>query len=193
MTGRFQDLSDNLSVNGIRIRERTAADLSHCVAVLREVHRLDRYPLNWPADAERWLSPTNALHAWVAETERGSILGHVAVHRVCSATDPVSMSTAEVSRLFVAPGARGYSVGAQLLTHARRWAAGCRLQLVLEIVDHQPSGPAITLYERTGWRHAHTATATWTSPEGGPVRLRRYTLTEDAFHRDRDRLAEVSR
>jgi GNAT superfamily N-acetyltransferase len=179
VTDRYHDLSDNLAMNDIRIRDRTAADLPHCVAVLREVHRLDRYPLNWPADPERWLSPSNALHAWVAETERGSILGHVAVHRVCSATDPSSMPAAEVSRLFVAPAARGYNVGTQLLTHARRWATKHRLQLVLEIVDHQRSGPAITLYERTGWRHAHTTTATWTGPEGGPVRLRRYTLTED--------------
>jgi GNAT superfamily N-acetyltransferase len=163
-------------MNNIRIRDRTAADLAYCVAVLTEVHRLDRYPLNWPTDPEQWLSPTNALHAWVAETRQGSILGHVAVH----ATDPAPMPTAEVSRLFVAPGARGYDVGTQLLTHARRWATRHRFQLVLEIVDHQQSGPAITLYERTGWRHAHTIAATWTSPEGDPVRLRRYTLTEDA-------------
>ncbi|MFD2765531.1 GNAT family N-acetyltransferase [Micromonospora eburnea] len=168
-------------MNDLRIRDRTAADLPHCVAVLTEVHRLDRYPLNWPDDPELWLSPTNALHAWVAETAQGAIVGHVALHDVGSAADdPASMPAAEVSRLFVAPGARGYNVGGQLLAHARRWAAGRRLPLVLEIVDHPRSGPAITLYERTGWRHTHTATATWTGPDGDPVRLRRYTLTEDA-------------
>ncbi len=118
MTDRYHDLSDNLTMNDIRIRDRTAADLPQCVAVLTEVHRLDRYPLNWPADPERWLSPTDALHAWVAKTERGSILGHVAVHRVCPATVPASTPAAEVSRLFVAPAARGYNVGTQLLTHA---------------------------------------------------------------------------
>jgi GNAT superfamily N-acetyltransferase len=180
MTDRYHDLSENLTMNDIRIRDRTAADLPQCVAVLTEVHRLDGYPLNWPADPERWLSPSNALHAWVAETERGSILGHVAVHRVCSATDPASTPAAEGSRLFVAPAARGYNVGTQLLTHARQWAIKHRLQLILEIVEDQRSGPAISLYEHTGWQHTHTTTATWTSPEGRPVRLRRYTVTEDA-------------
>ncbi|MFJ8578474.1 GNAT family N-acetyltransferase [Micromonospora sp. NPDC093277] len=167
-------------MNDLRIRDRTAADLPHCVAILAAVHRLDHYPLNWPDDPQPWLSPANALHAWVAETARGHIVGHVAVHRVDSATAPASMPTAEVSRLFVTPDARGCHVGSQLLTHAREWAVGRRLQLVLEVVDHQCSGPAITLYERAGWRHTDTTAATWTGPEGVPVRLRRYTLTEDA-------------
>lgn len=179
VTDRYHDLGENLTMNGIRIRDRTAADLPHCVAVLTEVHRLDRYPLNWPADPEGWLSPPNALHAWVAETEQGSILGHVAVNRVCSATDPASMPAAEVSRLFVTPAARGYKVGIGLLTHARQWATEHRLPLVLEIVDHERSAPAIALYERSGWRHTDTTTAAWTGPEGRPVRVRRYTLTDD--------------
>ncbi|MET7880109.1 GNAT family N-acetyltransferase [Micromonospora profundi] len=166
-------------MNGIRIRDRTATDLPRCVAVLTEVHRLDRYPLNWPADPEHWLSPPDVLHAWVAGREPGFILGHVAVHRVCFAADPASMPAAEVSRLFVAPAARGYKVGIQLLTHARQRATEHRLPLVLEIVDHERSALAIALYERTGWRHTHTTTATWTGPEGGPVRVRRYTLTDD--------------
>ncbi|MGW5668927.1 GNAT family N-acetyltransferase [Micromonospora sp. NPDC003776] len=166
-------------MNGIRIRDRTAADLPHCVAILTAVHRLDRYPLNWPADPERWLSPPDAVHAWVAETEQGAILGHVAVNRVASAAEPAALPAAEVSRLFVTPAARGHRVGNQLLTHARRWATEHRLPLVLEIVDRERSAPAVALYEQSGWRHTGTTTATWTDPEGRPVRVRRYALTDD--------------
>ncbi|MEU6206512.1 GNAT family N-acetyltransferase [Micromonospora musae] len=165
-------------MNTVGIRNRTTQDLPHCVEVLAEVHRLDRYPLNWPADPEDWLSPPNALNAWVAETEQGSILGHVAVHRADLVPDPASPPVAEVSRLFVAPAARGHAVGAQLLTRARQWAAEQRFSLKLEIVDHPRSASAITLYERTGWRHTDTTVATWTAPAGEPVRLRRYTVPE---------------
>ncbi|TDC38800.1 N-acetyltransferase [Micromonospora sp. 15K316] len=166
-------------MNTVGIRDRTRPDLPYCVAVLAEVHRLDRYPLNWPANPEDWLSPSNALNAWVAETAQGRILGHVAVHRADLATNPASAPVAEVSRLFVAPAARGHAVGARLLTRVRQWAAEHRFSLNLEIVDHQLSTSAIALYERTGWRHTHTTVAPWTGPAGEPVRLRRYTLPED--------------
>ena len=150
----------------LTIRDRQPADLPTCVAVLTEVHRHDRYPLNWPADPGGWLSPAGILRAWVAELPAGAVVGHVALHQATGG--------AEVSRLFVAPTARGHHVGARLLSHARRWAAAHRLDLTLEIVDESRSAPAIALYERTGWRHVDTVTATWSGPDGQPVRLRRY-------------------
>lgn len=169
---------DDDQMDDLRIRDREPADLQRCLSVLADVHRLDRYPLNWPADPHQWLSPDNALHAWVVETEPNTVVGHVAVHRVISATDPVPAATVEVSRLFVAPAARRHNAATRLLHHTRQWATEHRLNLTLEIVDDPRSAAAIALYERTGWRHTHTTTAPWTSPEGRPVRLRRYTLTD---------------
>jgi hypothetical protein len=67
-------------------------------------------------------------------------------------------------------------VGARLLGHARHWATEQRVDLSLEIVEERPSAPAIALYERTGWRHVDTVTASWHGPGGETVRLRRYTL-----------------
>lgn len=165
------------------------------------MHRRDRYPLNWPADPYRWLSPDNTRHAWIAE--RGNIVvGHVAVHCPVTKTDPVaatgpgsatgpvtatgpggSATVAEVSRLFVAPAARRHNTATKLLHHARQWATEHQLDLTLEIVDEPGSAAAIALYERTGWRHTHTATADWTSPGGRPVRLRRYTLRDHGVQR----------
>jgi GNAT superfamily N-acetyltransferase len=101
------------------------------------------------------------------------VVGHVAVHRAAA-------STAEVSRLFVAPAARGNNVAAELLRSARQWATVHRLRLVLEIVDGPRSAAAIAVYERTGWQHTRTTTADWTTPDGQPVRLRRYTLASEA-------------
>lgn len=166
-------------MNHIRIRDRKPADLERCIPVLADVHRLDSYPLNWPADPHRWLSPDNTLHAWIAETADNTVVGHIAVHRAIPATDPASATVAEVSRLFVAPAARRYNLATRLLHHARQWATDHQLDLTLEIVDEPRSAAAIALYERTGWQHTHTTTATWTGPEGRPVRLRRYTLTDN--------------
>ncbi|WP_033667308.1 GNAT family N-acetyltransferase [Salinispora fenicalii] len=189
-------LNDDDQMDDLSIRDRTPADLRSCISVLADVHRLDRYPLHWPADPHQWLSPDNTRHAWVAE--RGStVVGHIAVHHpVAAATDPVSATSpasltspattpvVEVSRLFVAPTARRHNTAARLLHHARQWATEHQLDLTLEIVDDPRSAAAIALYERTGWRHTHTTTTTtWTSPEGHPVRLRRYALRD---HRTRD-------
>lgn len=71
-------------MNNLSIRDRVPADLQSCISVLADVHRLDRYPLNWPANPYWWLSPDNTRHAWVAE--RGStVVGHVAVHHTATA------------------------------------------------------------------------------------------------------------
>lgn len=194
-------LDDDDQMDDLSIRDRVPADLRSCISVLADVHRLDRYPLNWPADPYEWLSPDNARHAWIAE--RGNtIVGHIAIHHPVATTDPASTTdpvaatspgsatspvaatgpgsatVAEVSRLFVAPAARRLNAATRLLHHARQWATGHQLDLTLEIVDEPGSAAAIALYEHTGWRHTHTATADWTSPGGRPVRLRRYTLRE---------------
>ncbi|MDG4838917.1 GNAT family N-acetyltransferase [Micromonospora sp. WMMD967] len=163
-----------------RIRRRRAADLDGCVAALAEVHRVDRYPVNWPADPRRWLSEPRPDHAWVAVADDAAIVGHVAVHRVVPGPAGASPArpTAEVARLFVAPGARGSALGSALLDRVRRWANARGTALVLEVTSDNAAAAA--LYERTGWRCTGTSTAPWTAPDGSAVSLRHYTLSADA-------------
>jgi GNAT superfamily N-acetyltransferase len=155
----------------IRIRDRVAGDVPALLPVLDEVHRLDRYPLNRPADPVRWLVPPTAVRGWVAETAGGVVVGHVAVHEPAAVPGPL-----DVSRLLVSPGARGQDLGARLLDRARRWAAAHGRDLALDVVEDARSAPALALYERTGWHHAGTTTAPWTGPDESPVRLRHYLL-----------------
>ncbi|GGM42230.1 hypothetical protein GCM10011608_28630 [Micromonospora sonchi] len=138
------------------------------MAVLREVHDADGYPLTWPADPARWLTPAGLLDAWVAMDGHGAILGHVLLARTEQAAGPV----AEVGRLFVAPQARRQAVGRRLVEHALIVADDQRMPLVLEVVDGDSAASA--MYEATGWRLTHISTADWTGPNGEAVRLRHY-------------------
>jgi hypothetical protein len=61
------------------IRPRREEDLERCVALLRRVYEVDRYPMIWPPDTVRWLSGRDALAAWVAEDD-GRLLGHLSLH-----------------------------------------------------------------------------------------------------------------
>ena len=149
------------------IRDRDSDDLQPCIELLAEVHGHDRYPLHWPTDPYRWLSPRDLLHAWVATAAGATVVGHLAVRG--------SAGSAEVCRLFVAPAFRRDRVATRLLEQVRRWAADRGIDLMLEVVDTERS-PAVALYERTGWQHTDTETAKWTDPDGGPVTLLRYTL-----------------
>lgn len=189
-------------MDDLSIRDRVPADLHRCISVLADVHRRDRYPLNWPGDPYEWLSPDNARHAWIAEHGR-TVVGHLALHHPAAATDPASPTSSasttspvcstgpiaetavEVSRLFVAAAARRHNTATRLLHHARQWATEHQLDLTLEIVDDPRSAAAIALYERTGWRHTHTATADWTGPGGRPVRLRHYSLRDQGVQTSR--------
>lgn len=161
------------------IRRRRATDLDGCVAALAEVHRVDRYPLNWPADPHRWLRVPHPARAWVAVDADAAVVGHVAVHRIGEPVGgPPGRPTAEVARLFVTPAARGLALGTALLARARQWASGRDTDLVLELASD--GAAAATLYERTGWRCVGTSTAGWTAPDGSPVSLRHYRLRPDA-------------
>ncbi|WFE99011.1 GNAT family N-acetyltransferase [Micromonospora sp. WMMD964] len=161
------------------IRRWRAADLDGCVAALAEVHQVDRYPMNWPADPHHWLCEPRPADAWVAVDDEEAIVGHVAVHRLPSSADePPARQTAEVARLFVAPTARGSALGSALLDRVRQWARAHGTDLVLEVTSDGVAAAA--LYERTGWRCTGTSTAPWTAPDGSPVSLRHYTLSCDA-------------
>lgn len=169
------------------IRARRAGDLDQCVRALRLVHEADGYPMVWPRDPVRWLSPAATAHAWVAlaapgpepdpgqAAERGpgnaetagGVLGHVLLLR----TD--TPRTYEIARLFVAPAGRGLGLGSALLETAGVRAAEAGYGLELEVVADERSH-AIALYERTGWRRTGTVTAEWTRPDGRCVQVHRY-------------------
>lgn len=166
-------------MNRPSIRRRRATDLGGCVAALAEVHRVDGYPLNWPADPHRWLREPHPARAWVAVDADAAVVGHVAVHRIPDLVDgPPGRSTAEVARLFVVPKARGLALGSALLDRARRWADKRRTDLVLELAADGTAAAA--LYERAGWQCVGTSTAPWAAPDGSPVSLRHYTLRHRA-------------
>jgi len=76
-----------------------------------------------------------------------------------------------VSRLFVAPEARGRGLGGSLLAAGSLHASELGLQLMLDVVDD--GGPAVALYERLGWRLVDRRLADWTTPRGDrlPVRI----------------------
>lgn len=71
-------------------------------------------------------------------------------------------ATAVVSRLFVAPWARGHGIGALLLAQAVTEAQDRGLHPVLDVVASDTA--ATVLYERLGWQLLATVEQEW-SPE----------------------------
>jgi ribosomal protein S18 acetylase RimI-like enzyme len=143
------------------------------------VHEADGYPMLWPADPARWLTPSRLLDAWVAErADAGGLAGHVAL---CSADGdaaaPVwSAATGlepgrlgAVTRLFVSPEDRGSGVGRRLVDAA---CAGARLRALHPVLEVLDSGrAAMALYERLGWRRVASGEHTWS---GATVLAHRY-------------------
>ncbi|WP_221762528.1 GNAT family N-acetyltransferase [Nonomuraea sp. WAC 01424] len=145
---------------GVAVRHRTPADLDACAEALALVHAADRYPVDWPGDPQGWLTPHGLLRAWVAY-EDGRVLGHVGL-----ADTPEGP---EVTRLFVAPAARGRGLAPLLLATVRE-AAGTP---VLLEVSHEGRA-AIALYERLGWRRVRSSRARWLNAAGEPALLHHY-------------------
>ncbi|MFG2117132.1 GNAT family N-acetyltransferase [Streptomyces sp. NPDC048718] len=152
----------------LRVRRRTDPDLGECVRVLAEVHERDGYPVNWPDSPDIWLTPSKLVSAWVAESN-GRVVGHVglshsgeadAAPAVWSArTGAGAEATAVVSRLFVAPSARGLGIGALLMEQAVTTARDHGLHPVLDVVSSDTAAAA--LYERLGWRPLATVEQIW--------------------------------
>ncbi|WP_416968078.1 GNAT family N-acetyltransferase [Streptomyces sp. 4F14] len=148
------------------VRPRTDDDLTACAEALAEVHRHDGYPVNWPENPGDWLTRAAGLGAWVAVLD-GRIAGHVALDRgdeddLAPGLWGDTAATAVVSRLFVAPEARGHGVGVRLMERAVAEARRRDLHPVLDVVASD-SG-AVALYERLGWRLLATVEQRW-SPE----------------------------
>jgi GNAT superfamily N-acetyltransferase len=171
------------------VRERAPEDVPACASALRAVHDADRYPTNWPQDAAGWLTPAGFATAWVALDDDGTVLGHVCV--VQDVDDPVAAAVAgvamphlaSVSRLFVAPAARGrgLGLGATLLAEVQAWSRRHGLQLMLDVVDD--GAPAVQLYERLGWRLVDRRDADWVTPQGNRHQVRIY-LAPGEWNRD---------
>ncbi|AZM54213.1 GNAT family N-acetyltransferase [Streptomyces sp. WAC 01529] len=164
----------------LRVRERAGErDLEACVGVLVQVHKVDGYPVNWPALPADWLSGAATLGAWVAEVD-GRIVGHVGLARsgagdvapgLWSERAGVGVEAAAVvSRLFVAPDARGHGIGALLMGRAVREARARGLHPVLDVVSSDASAAA--LYERLGWQLLAVVEQEW--GPGQRVELRSY-------------------
>lgn len=144
----------------MRVRPRAADDLDACADALAQVHAADRYPVDWPDDPHGWLTPSHLLHAWIA-VEDGLVLGHAGLAGVSGGQ--------EVTRLFVAPAARGRGLAALLLATVRE-AAG--EPVTLEVSDEGRT--AIALYERLGWRRVASTRAQWLNAAGEPALLHHY-------------------
>ncbi len=138
------------------------------------VARLGHTPIPDLCPATAVAAPAN-----LAVAAHHQIIGHVIVvagnsehgglarHTLRPAQELVS-----VSRLFVAPHARGAGAGAALLHAADRWAAEHRLRATLEVVEDAVD--AIGLYEASGWQLLGRRQATWSTANGAPVWLRSY-------------------
>uniref|UniRef100_UPI0034DFC82E GNAT family N-acetyltransferase n=1 Tax=Streptomyces flavofungini TaxID=68200 RepID=UPI0034DFC82E len=81
-----------------------------------------------------------------------------------------AQTTAVVSRLFVAPDARGHGIGALLMGRVTREARARGLHPVLDVVSSDASAAA--LYERLGWRFLDAVEREWLP--GQRVTLRCY-------------------
>jgi GNAT superfamily N-acetyltransferase len=162
------DVTGREDVAQCRVRSRGDDDMSECVRVLARVHEHDGYPMRWPDSPAIWLAPVDQLAAWVAELN-GEIIGHIVLSR-SSAGDlaPELWSrltrasvgdSGVISRLFVAPGARGRNVGSLLMAEALRDARERGLHAVLDVVATDSA--AIVLYERLGWTHLGQVDQQW--------------------------------
>lgn len=132
------------------IRPRHDTDLDACAALLATVHTHSGYPHHWPDNPVRWLTPDGLSAAWVAEAD-GTVAGHAAL---CGR---------EISRLYVAPAARGAGLGRRLLHTAEAAATARGLRPVLEVKTTDTA--AIALYERLGWHRHGTERQEWGAGE----------------------------
>jgi len=155
------------------IRTRRSTDTERLCDLVRVVHVADRYPVLLQDDVRTFLITENCLAAWVCELH-GEVIGHVALHTIWSdevaqlATSSLRRpreALASVSRLFVDPACRGLGVGTELLEVATREAHGRDLWPVLDVVTTY--GPAVALYERSGWNRLGTIASPM--PDGRPI------------------------
>lgn len=157
---------------GKRVHQDTAAHWTCAAADPRRALRRGRLP----GTGRSWL---NFVRTRPRSGSAGSA-GSKPVWRVAGrigprGTEAEHARAASVARLFVVADARGKSLGARLLEHARAWAADRGISLEPEVTAAERSS-AVALYERTGWRRTVTRPADWTTPDGRAVFLHHYVL-----------------
>ncbi|MEU1119075.1 MULTISPECIES: GNAT family N-acetyltransferase [unclassified Streptomyces] len=164
---RAADAADGHPV--LRLRERSGQrDLEACAGVLAGVHKADGYPVIWPDRPAEWLVGAGGLGAWVAELD-GRVVGHVGLARPGAGDEaaavwseragPEAGAAGVVSRLFVAPDARGHGIGALLMGRVVREARARGLHPVLDVVSSDTAAAA--LYARLGWQLLAVAEQQW--------------------------------
>ncbi len=125
------------------------------MAVLAAVHKDSRYPVTWPDDPERWLTPRALVSAWVA-TRDGTVVGHVAL-----SDEPRTGGgrRGAIGRLFVDPAERRSGIGRRLLEQAQAGAHERELPVELDVAENGTA--AISLYRRLGWRVVGREPISW--------------------------------
>ena len=156
------------------IRPRTEADLAACVEALWMTHEASGYPAVWPRDPVRWLTSSGRdVKTWVAAAD-GAVAGHVALGREEGPTGTATFPLLAITRLFVAPAARGRGVGGALLVAAVDFVRGNASRPMLTVAD--TGRAAIRLYERAGWRRIGGRRADWAEPDGRHPTVYDYVL-----------------
>ena len=150
----------------MNIRPRQDRDLDELARIAAEVQELDGYPVSFPLDLRAFVETPEALGTWVAEDERGAVVGHVALNprssppvvaRVCEVLGHDRIGV--VARLLVAPAARRQGVAAELLRTAADEARARGLHPVLDVVATFEAPRR--LYRREGWRDVGTVLAVY--------------------------------
>ena len=173
-------------MSSICIRQRRSRDFTECEHVLRRGHASDGYPVNWPQDPHRFLSPSDEMEAWVAtEADTGTgtgtaIVGHLVLsegqterRELADMGHHIDDAVAGVSRFFVRPDARGAGVGAALLATASREAAARGRELMLSVVDTGDTS-AVAIYEHLGWRLIASLPLDWATNGAPPFVMHYY-------------------
>lgn len=121
--------------------------------------------------------PAPLVASWVAELD-GRLAGHIGLSRSdtgdaapglwSARTGTGTDATAVVSRLFVAPWARGHGIGAMLMARAVTEAKDRGLHPVLDVVASDTAAAA--LYERLGWQLLATVEQQWSPGQKVTVR-----------------------
>lgn len=165
-------------------RRRTDADLPALGEALLEQQAASGYPQRdpLPMSAEEFIVRTGELAAWVAEVD-GRPIGHIAVlappapetaapgyaHVVRTwmhAHGRTHESIGEVGVFFTATHARGTGAGRALLETALAHLHDHDLAPCLEVL---PTGAAVELYRRTGWREVAAVRPEWLADDAPDV------------------------
>ena len=150
-------------MSDLDIRPTIPADLDALADVLVEVHAADGYPVEGVDDPRAWLSLSDPVGQWTALVD-GRPVGHVAIVPLPKESEAPDLLRAleygaigpvgVLVRLFVAPAARGASIGHELMEVAERQARALGLGLTMEVMEKDQD--ALRLYERRGWRRIGT-------------------------------------